>query len=278
LGLKSLWQVTARHPLASIRDAAVISALMTFVVLLTRHYDLFEFFAALADPDREISPSEAVLIAVLFGACMAVFVMRRMRDDRYDALHDARLAREIRELRELAMQDPLTKLPNRRVLLAAIDSAIADWAATGATHAFFMLDLNGFKRVNDAFGHAAGDTVLQVVVDRFRGAARPADLIARLGGDEFAVLACNVDRTAASSIGERFATALDRIVTTGDGNGHQIGVAIGGAIIPDHGKDSETILRHADLAMYRAKTEHGSAIAFFDPAIDAAHSSRKANG
>ena len=72
------------------------------------------------------------------------------------------------------------------------------------------MDLNGFKRVNDAYGHAVGDEVLQIVAERFRRAARPTDLLARLGGDEFAVLSCNVDGKDAHAIGTRFAAALDQ--------------------------------------------------------------------
>lgn len=248
---------------------------MTFVVLIARHYDLFSFFAALADPQREISPAEGVLIAVLFAACFLVFVARRRREERTDEAYQERFEREMRELRELAMQDPLTKLPNRRVLLAALNAATADCAARQQRHAFFLMDLNGFKRVNDAYGHAVGDEVLQIVVERFRRVARPDDLLARLGGDEFAVLSCNVDREDAWAIGARFAAALRGAVNT-EGHSHDIGVAIGAALIPEHGDSGDAILRHADLAMYRAKADTGSSLAFFDPKVDAPQASRHA--
>ena len=94
----------------------------------------------------------------------------------------------MRALRELAMQDPLTSLPNRRVLLEALDLATKLPPAAGCSHANFLLDLNDFKCVNDRYGHAVGDEVLQAVVERFRRVARGNDVFARLGGDEFAVL------------------------------------------------------------------------------------------
>ena len=270
-------QIILKHPWSSLRDALLISGFMTFAVLIARHYDIFTFFASLADPEREISPAEGVLLAVLFATSLYIFVRRRLKEERCDAAYQARLEHEMRELRELAMQDPLTKLPNRRVLLAALDAATANCVACGQTHAFFIMDLNGFKRVNDAHGHAVGDQVLQLVVERFRRVTRPCDLLARLGGDEFAVLSCNVDRSAAWSIGARFAGALRNAINT-DGQTHDIGVAIGAALMPEHGGTGEAILRHADLAMYRAKEETASALAFFDPATDVAHAARQIAG
>jgi diguanylate cyclase (GGDEF)-like protein len=92
---------------------------------------------------------------------------------------------EMSELRELAMQDPLTLLPNRRALLSALEAATEVCGPGCPQHAVFLLDLNDFKNVNDRFGHAVGDHVLQLVVERFRRVTRPSD---RRRGDEFAVL------------------------------------------------------------------------------------------
>jgi diguanylate cyclase (GGDEF)-like protein len=260
-------RIVRKHPWSSLRDALWIAGVMTFAVLLARRYDLFEFLHALADPRKEISGPEWVLLAGLLVVSLVVFVKRRLREERNDADDQAQLQREIRELRELAMQDPLTKLPNRRALLAALDAATARCKAAGQRHALFIMDLNGFKRVNDAYGHAVGDEVLQIVAERFRRVTRPTDLLARLGGDEFALLSCNVDGKVADQIGARFAAALDNPIRTG-GETHDLGVAIGAALIPDHGASGDLILRHADLAMYRAKGRPGSTIAVFEPAFD----------
>ena len=108
-------------------------------------------------------------------------------------------------------------------------------------------------------------------------AARPSDLLARLGGDEFAVLSYDVDRPAAEAIGNRIAAALNTAISC-EGHIHELGVAIGAALIPDDGVTSEAILRQADLAMYRAKEREESAVAFFDPAIDTLAPARKAIG
>ena len=135
--------------------------------------------------------------------------------------------------------------------------------------------LDGFKRVNDLCGHTVGDHVLQVVVERFRRVARPTDLLARLGGDEFSVLSYDVDRTSAIAIGNRFMAALANAIAT-DGYLHEIGVAIGDTLLPDDGATCEEILHNADIAMYRAKAQPGSALAFFDTVVEEVPSVREA--
>lgn len=274
LGPRTLTEIIAKHPWPSLRDALLLSGFMTFAVLLARRYDLFSFFESLADPQHVISPAEAVVLVALFAACIYIFVARRFSEERCDEAYQLRLESEMRELRELAMQDPLTRLPNRRALLAALEAATCSCGPNCPRHAFFLLDLNGFKRVNDLYGHAVGDHVLQVVVERFRRVARPTDLLARLGGDEFAVLSYDVDKTAALAIGTRFTAALANAVAA-EGHTHDLGVAIGAALCPDDGATSEAILRKADLAMYRAKETAGSALAFYDPAVDTLESVRK---
>ena len=124
-GPRVLVKIIKRHPWSSLRDALLIAGFMTFAVMLARRYDLFAFLDDLADPRRGISPAEGVLFGVLFALSIYVFVQRRLGEARNDADNQAQLEREIRELRELAMQDPLTKLPNRRVLLAALEAATA---------------------------------------------------------------------------------------------------------------------------------------------------------
>lgn len=277
LGIKSLWQIVRKHPWSSFRDAALIGAFMVFVVLLARHYDLFTFLRELAQPAHKVSSAETALIALLFGICVALFVARRLEEGRCDVAYERRLEREITELRELAMHDPLTNLPNRRVLLTALDRAIESSGERKETHAFFLMDLNGFKSVNDAYGHAVGDEVLQLVVDRFKRVARPTDLLARIGGDEFGLLSFNVDREGAAAIASRYSAALQRAIKT-RAHAHEVGVAIGIALIPAHGSDSATVLRHADVAMYRAKSAPGDAFVFFDDEVDAARAGRKLTG
>lgn len=269
-------QSIAKHPWSSLRDFVVLGAVMVFAALLAQQYDLFAFIAMLAEPRREISPAEAVLLAALGAVCVYVFIARRLKEARRDTVNPNVLAAEMRALRELAMQDPLTKLPNRRVLLDALEAAMKLTPREGKSHAVFLLDLNGFKRVNDRFGHAAGDEVLKAVVGRFRRAARSSDLLARLGGDEFAVLSRNVDVESARAIGQRFIAALGHEVSAG-GATHALGVAIGAAMFPDDGDTVEKILRHADVAMYRAKAGDKSALVFFATVAADEAAARKAS-
>jgi len=142
----------------------------------------------------------------------------------------------------------------------------------GHRHAFFLLDLNEFKRVNAVHGHAVGDRVLQLMVERFKSASRPSDVLARLGGDEFAVLVYDVGRESAYAIGQRFISALKTEVWV-EGNPHSVGVSIGVTLIPEDGVTTQELLRNADIAMYRAKEAGASALEFFD--IVAADSARR---
>jgi diguanylate cyclase (GGDEF)-like protein len=264
VGPKTVLAAIAEHPWSSLRDFVVLSAIMLFSVLLAQHYDIFGFIASLAYPSREISPAEAVLLGGIGAACVWTFISRRLKDAAADTLNPELIASEMQALRVLAMQDPLTHLPNRRVLLDAVDMATKIPPPPGRSHAVFLLDLNGFKRVNDRYGHAVGDEVLNAVVARFRRAARSNDLFARLGGDEFAVLSRDVDEGDARAIGERFIAALSHNVQAA-GITHAIGVAIGAALFPADGQTVETIMRHADVAMYRAKSSEQSSMAFFSP-------------
>ena len=277
VGPRHLIQIIAKHPWSSLRDALVFAGVMIFAVLIALHYDLFEFIAALADPEHGISPAEAVVLAAMLGIGIYLFIGRRLKEERWDDASQERMQREMSELRELAMQDPLTLLPNRRALLDALEAATEACGPGCPQHVVFLLDLNDFKNVNDRYGHAVGDHVLQVVVERFRRVTRPSDLLARLGGDEFAVLSYDIDKRAAQAIGERFAAVMQSDIAA-DGHLHGVGVSIGAALFPADGTTKDTILRHADLAMYRAKGEESASVVFYDPVIDAQPAAHEAAG
>lgn len=266
-GPRALIAAILDHPWSSLRDFVLLTAIMLFCVLMAQQYDIFGFLAALASPRREISPAEAVLLGGIGAFCVFVFIARRMNEYNRSEVSPEVLATEMRLLRRLAMQDPLTSLPNRRVLLEALEVATQVPPQDGRAHAVFLLDLNGFKHVNDRYGHAVGDEVLQAVVGRFRRVARNNDVFARLGGDEFAVLSRNVDEKSAREIGERYIAALGGNVHAG-GVTHEIGVAIGAALFPKDGDTVEKVLRHADVAMYRAKSEPRSSLVFFSSIAD----------
>lgn len=267
VGPMSLVQAIIRNPWSSVQDGLLLSSVMLVATLLALEYELFNFAGQLSVPQRRITLAEAIFLTVLLALCLFAFAIRRLREERHGVARRIATNTKLRELKALSLQDSLTGLANRRALLSALTAATASPPADGRKHAFFLIDLNDFKRVNDLHGHALGDRVLQVVAERFRTAARPSDLLARLGGDEFAVLSYNVDRDTAYAIGLRFIATLESEIRVG-GHSHEIGASVGAALIPDDGTTVEEIIHNADLAMYRAKGQDQSSLVFFEPAAN----------
>jgi diguanylate cyclase (GGDEF)-like protein len=186
------------------------------------------------------------------------------------------LARTSHESQRRSLVDTLTDLPNRKALFAEIRNRAAGMSSRPAhsrstrrsSHmALLLLDIDLFKQVNDALGHAVGDRLLAEVAARLRPAVKPGASVFRLGGDEFAILAPRLpDTAAARAIADKVARALAEPVTL-DGLPLDVSAAIGIALYPDHGTDHLTLLRHADVAMYDAK-HRGSTIAVYSPESD----------
>ena len=153
----------------------------------------------------------------------------------------------------LARHDSLTELPNRRWFLEAVGHALKNQSLSAG--GLLLVDLNGFKEVNDTLGHHHGDLVLQEVGPRLRAAFRTEDLVARLGGDEFAVFMPGADGDAAQTAVQRLQNALHTPIEV-DGISLELDASIGLAWYPDHGNDVDTLLQRADVAMYRAKAGH----------------------
>ncbi len=160
-----------------------------------------------------------------------------------------------RQLENLANFDPLTGLPNRRHILDRLTQALCRAGRDQQNIAVMYFDLDHFKAVNDTLGHPAGDALLQEVSLRVRGLLRIEDTLARLGGDEFvAVLECVTQPEFISVIAERIITDLRRPFLI-QGQEVHIGCSIGISFFPKDGLDTETLLRYADLALYRAKDD-----------------------
>ncbi len=156
-------------------------------------------------------------------------------------------------LQHLALYDALTGLPNRTLFFDRMAQLVALARRNEYVLGLLFLDLDGFKKVNDTFGHGVGDELLRQVSQRLSGVMRQCDTIARMGGDEFIGLCGRINEPAdAGVIAKKIITALREPYTAG-GITCSIGVSIGISIFPDDGEDSDTLLKMADLAMYRVK-------------------------
>jgi len=171
------------------------------------------------------------------------------------------------DLQRLARYDSLTGLPNRPFFLETVERTLSRSERRRARAALVFVDLDGFKDVNDRLGHAAGDVVLQTVAERLRAGTRRADLVARIGGDEFTVLVQDLARADDAALVAR--GLLERLSRSCVVNEHEIplSASAGIAVYPEDGGDADTLMRHADLAMYRAKAEGKNAYRFFTAAM-----------
>ncbi|SHH61909.1 diguanylate cyclase (GGDEF) domain-containing protein [Jatrophihabitans endophyticus] len=152
-----------------------------------------------------------------------------------------------------AGHDALTGLPNRATLTYDLDQALASLRRGGPPFALMLIDLDDFKAVNDALGHQAGDELLIEFAARMRKGLRPSDVVARLGGDEFAVVLSDVDTYEACLAAQRMRDAVVADAIVLEGVSVDVRFSAGIATCPGHGADPTTLLRHADIAMYRAK-------------------------
>jgi diguanylate cyclase (GGDEF)-like protein/PAS domain S-box-containing protein len=168
-------------------------------------------------------------------------------------------------LHHLAYYDALTSLPNRSLLTKLVDQALTVAQRSKLHGCILFIDLNRFKLINDTLGRAAGDELLREVARRFRLALRDQDLVARLGGDEFAVGLFDISQHyEASMVAQKLLAVLNEPFLI-DGNDLRVDASIGISVYPQDGNDGETLLRQADIAMYRAKVgnQDGERVAFY---------------
>jgi diguanylate cyclase (GGDEF)-like protein/PAS domain S-box-containing protein len=163
---------------------------------------------------------------------------------------------QLAALRRQALHDALTDLPNRILLFDRLEQEVLFAAESDRPLGLVFLDLDGFKDVNDTFGHHFGDQLLRQVGPRLRAALRPTDTVARLGGDEFAVLLPGIAGAGAAT--EVAAALLAELARPFDIEGHRlvVGASLGIVLCPEHGTDATTLMRRADVAMYVAKASH----------------------
>lgn len=183
-------------------------------------------------------------------------------------LHEVDVRRRAEaQLQRQAQYDSLTDLPNRLLALDRLAQALREAERSGRRAVLVFLDLDDFKKVNDIFGHAAGDALLVQAARRLRECVRASDTVARLGGDEFIVVLgeiAHADDT--QSVLEKLMLAFQRAFEVADSSVF-VTPSLGMAVYPDDGLDAATLLRNADLAMYEAKAAGRNTFRFFDAAV-----------
>ncbi len=167
-----------------------------------------------------------------------------------------------------ALSDPLTGLPNRALLIDRLNQALDRSRRSGSRVAVLFIDLDRFKHVNDSLGHAVGDELLCVVANRIRDAVRDADTTARLGGDEFVVVLDNMSELDAAHAAQRILVRVREPVELA-GRALYVGASVGIALVGDPDDDAEIVIRHADIAMYRAKAAGKDRYVLFEESMHA---------
>jgi diguanylate cyclase (GGDEF)-like protein/PAS domain S-box-containing protein len=185
---------------------------------------------------------------------------------------DRSRARE--HLKLLAYNDQLTGLPNRASFVTKLNGEIARAVETGTNVAVMFLDLDRFKDINDSLGHALGDQLLRIVGDRLAATVAQAGFVARMGGDEFIVLVVeNTATDALANLAERIIACIDQPFEI-DGYEQFVTTSVGISVFPNDGGDADTLVKHADIAMYRAKDRGRNTYQFFTLALNASLRSR----
>jgi diguanylate cyclase (GGDEF)-like protein len=225
---------------------------------------------------RANTPGSAILariapalgIITLFFGFVTLIVLRTMRASTQE------LAVSERRAVEMAYRDPLTGLANRLKLVETLKVQIPT-LAPGQKLALFFLDLDGFKDINDTLGHPVGDELLAILGERLEGILGSKGMTVRFGGDEFALLSPISQSDEISRISERIIETVRQPVTAAEHVLH-VGVTIGISLAPDHGNEPEELLRRADIALYKAKSEGRGTYRVFEPADETILQSRRA--
>ena len=178
-------------------------------------------------------------------------------------------------IRHMAFQDPLTGLPNRRLLMDRLQQALAASARHKRSGALLFLDLDRFKQLNDTRGHDVGDLLLQQVARRLQASVRAVDTVARIGGDEFVVLIADLSegaayaRAHAATVGQKIVAALNEPYQLGPQR-HVCTSSIGVAMFEDLQLTPADVLKRADMAMYEAKAKGRNMLRFYEETASAA--------
>lgn len=240
---------------ASARDllnAARVQANKTPIVIMTDEMEI--------EVDRDVIRAGAsdYLIKGQIDHLLLERTLRYAMERKHTEMHLARLAH----------YDPLTDIPNRILFRDRLEHMLNLANRDKTAFALMFVDLNGFKQVNDNFGHDAGDAIIRTCAERLSSCMRRSDSVARVGGDEFTLLLSHIDsHTDVAHIAEKI---IALIAEPSDINGYEVvvGCSIGIAVYPQAGRDADTLLKNADMAMYKAKQDEGSSFCFFTDAMN----------
>ena len=221
--------------------------------------------AATLDVETILLVAAAGTLAVLLGLFGALVDSRAHGRN---VILASSLSEANRRLRDLALADPLTRLPNRMLFEEKLTEALQRVGTEPGSLAVLFIDLDGFKPVNDSFGHVAGDSVLREVGRRLQSLARQSDTVARVGGDEFLLMAERPGGDlGASNVAQRVLQAVSKPYTLPNSVEVNLSCSVGIVMYPENGP-AQKLLANADAAMYAAKRAGGSTYAFFEPSME----------
>jgi len=204
----------------------------------------------------------AAIIVVLFSYAIRCSLMQDNQEKYLAALQESRAA-----LQQQALYDELTSLPNRRLFAERMNQTLAVAQREGYRVALLYFDFDGFKPVNDRFGHAVGDLLLRQAATRMNARVRKTDTLARMGGDEFTLLLAHIpSREHAAQIAEELRRTLS-IPFELDGHSISITASIGIGVFPEQATDAAALIHHADTAMYAVKREGKDGILYYSPEL-----------
>ena len=249
------------------REAVLTGAIITAAFLAIVHFDLGAKAFVLIEHHSDYKRDGMILAGLTLSVGLAVFAVRRWQELSREI--NFRIAAEGRA-NALAREDSLTGLPNRRALASELARAVAASERSGKPVSLLLMDLDRFKAVNDVYGHMAGDRLLQEITLRLRQTVRSGEFVARLGGDEFALIVVHDadDRKAPLAVADRINAAVSKAVALGTAEVH-VGVSTGIATFPFDADDVTSLMRRADVALYRAKDGGRGGSKLFDASMDA---------
>lgn len=229
---------------------------------------IFEVQQSVAGQTNELTLRSWWLLAGLLALALIGFASLWRHLGKHLSGAEAAFAEKQEEVTRLALHDPLTGLANRRYLHVQLESAMARAARDQTGFALLMIDLDGFKPVNDRYGHSAGDGVLMEISRRLNAMVRKGEIVARLGGDEFVVVLSPGDvGDAPIRAAHRLIASLSESIELPQGE-VRVSASVGVAIYPSDGTHTDDLIRKADVALYRAKHESRGDVRFFQQSMD----------